>query len=397
MIRALASLLLALGMLAGCSEKKEPPRAEAERSPVAGVRVERAGRQIVAEMIEPVGTVRARKQTVLSSKIVATVIAVHVTEGQRVSAGDLVVTLDDRDARAQVERAEAGLREARSALEETERSLRAADRAIEAASAERDLARSTLARYRQLLYRELIAPQQYDEVAARARGAAAEVERLEETRAALLARRSQTAARIEQAEAEVRAAGVTLGYARIQAPIAGVVVAKPVEVGNLAAPGVPLVTLEEERYRLEVLVEESQMRAVRPGQSVVSVIEALGAERAGPVVEIVPAADPASRTFVVKIDLPPLPGLRSGLFGRARFPVGAREILAVPLGALVERGQLQSVFVVEADGVARMRLVKTGRRLGDRVEILSGLSEGEQIVVEGADRVSDGRRVEPRE
>jgi multidrug efflux pump subunit AcrA (membrane-fusion protein) len=397
MIRALASLLLALGMLAGCSEKKEPPRAEAERSPVAGVRVERAGRQIVAEMIEPVGTVRARKQTVLSSKIVATVIAVHVTEGQRVSAGDLVVTLDDRDARAQVERAEAGLREARSALEETERSLRAADRAIEAASAERDLARSTLARYRQLLYRELIAPQQYDEVAARARGAAAEVERLEETRAALLARRSQTAARIEQAEAEVRAAGVTLGYARIQAPIAGVVVAKPVEVGNLAAPGVPLVTLEEERYRLEVLVEESQTRAVRPGQSVVSVIEALGAERAGPVVEIVPAADPASRTFVVKIDLPPLPGLRSGLFGRARFPVGAREILAVPLGALVERGQLQSVFVVEADGVARMRLVKTGRRLGDRVEILSGLSEGEQIVVEGADRVSDGRRVEPRE
>ncbi|MDR7455484.1 MAG: efflux RND transporter periplasmic adaptor subunit, partial [Armatimonadota bacterium] len=333
---------------------------------MTGVRVERIGRQPLAESIEPVGTVRARKQTVLSSRIVATVVAVHVVEGQRVRADDVVVTLDDRDVRAQLERARAGLREAQSAPEEVERSLRAAERAVEAARAQRDLAERTLVRYQALLDRRSVAPQEYDEVAARARAAAAEVERLEEMRASLLARRAQVLARIEQAEAEVRAATVTLGYTTLRAPLDGVVVAKPVEVGNLAAPGVPLVTLEEERYRLEVVVEESQIQKIRLGQRATVVIDALRAEVAGTVAEVVPAADPASRTFVVKVELPPRAGLRSGLFGRARFAVGERSVLAVPRAALVQRGQLQSVYVVEPDGVARLRLVKSGRALGER-------------------------------
>lgn len=395
MARGLAAALLGVSVaVAGCSEPKEPPRAGPERPAVTGVRVERIGRQPLAESVEPVGTVRARRQTVLSSRIVATVVAVHVVEGQRVRAGDVVVTLDDRDVRAQLERARAGLREAQSAPEEVERSLRAAERAVEAARAQRDLAARTLGRYQALLDRGSVAPLEYDEVVARARAATAEVERLEEMRASLVARRAQVLARIEQAEAEVRAATVTLGYTTLRAPLDGVVVAKPVEVGNLAAPGVPLVTLEEERYRLEVVVEESHLQKIRLGQRATVEIDALEAEVAGTVAEVVPAADPASRTFVVKVELPPHPGLRSGLFGRARFVVGERSVLAVPRAALVQRGQLQSVYVVEPDGVARMRLVKSGRTLGERIEILSGLAEGERVVVGGVDRVTDGSRVE---
>lgn len=395
MARRLAAALVVVWVaVAGCSEQEEPPRAEPKRPPVTGIRVEQAGRQAVAEAIEPVGTVRTRKQTVLSSKVVATVVAVHVVEGQQVRAGDVVVTLDDRDLRAQLERARAGLREVQSVPEEVDRSLRAAERAVEAARVQRDLAERTLGRYQALLERRSVAPQEYDEVAARARAAAAEVERLEETRASLVARRAQVLARIEQAEADVRAATVTLDYTTLRAPLDGVVVAKPVEVGNLAAPAVALVTLEEERYRLEVVVEESQIQRIRLGQRASVLIDALGAELAGTVAELVPAADPSSRTFVVKVDLPSRAGLRSGLFGRARFRVGERSVLAVPRSAVVERGQLQSVFVVEPDGTARMRLVKSGRTLGERVEILSGLAEGERVVVAGVERVTDGSRLE---
>jgi membrane fusion protein, multidrug efflux system len=391
----LAAVVLAtLGL--GCSRTEEPPKAPLARPAPLPVRVEAVSRRVVARSIEPVGTVRARTQTVLSSRIVAVVTAVHVGEGDQVQAGDLLVTLDDRDVRAQVRRAQAGVREARSALEELARSVAASDRAVEGARAQQELAAATLERYRALLERRSVAPQEYDEVAARARAASAEVARLGEARAALAARRAQLEARIEQAEAEVAAVGITAGYARITAPVGGIVVARTAEAGTLAAPGVALLTLEEERYRLEVTVEESEIRRIRLGQRAVATVDALGGKWAATVGEIVPAADPASRTFTVKLDLPREAGLRSGLYGRARFEVGEERVLAVPRAALVERGQLRGVFVVDDANVARLRLVTTGRALGEAVEVLSGLGERERVVVEGLDRLSDGVPVEPR-
>lgn len=174
-------------------------------------------------------------------------------------------------------------------------------------------------------------------------------------------------------------------------------VAKPAEVGIVAAPGVALVTLEEERYRLEAAVPESAIGRIRIGQGAAVQIDALDRERDGVVVEVVPAADPATRTVLVKVELPAAPRLRSGLCGRARFAVGERTVLTVPRAALVERGQLQGVFVVDPARRARLRLVKTGRALGERVEILSGLGDGERVVVEGLPGLADGRLVDVRE
>jgi hypothetical protein len=111
--------------------------------------------------------------------------------------------------------------------------------------------------------------------------------------------------------------------------------------------------------------------------------------------EIVPAVDSASRTAIVKLDLPAMPQLRSGMFGRAVFPLGAQKVEAVPAAALMDRGQLQSVFVVE-DGVAHTRLVSTGRRAGDAVEVLSGLNPGERVVRPLPPDLRDGARVEIR-
>lgn len=382
--------------LAACS-RTEPVDDRGRGKPsMARVHVETVEPHAVPDTIEAVGTVRSRQQSVLSAKIVAVVVAVHVREGDRVAAGRLLVELDDRDARAQLRRAEAARREAQSGLDEADRAIEAADRAIDAARAQQEMAQLTHARYRRLLDRELIAAQDYDEAAARHRVATAELARAGEVKASLAARRQQALARIASSEAEVDAAAIVAGYARISAPGAGIVVAKTVEVGNLAAPGVPLLTVEEERYRLEATVQESDLRRLRLGQRADVAIDAVGRALAGSIAEIVPAADPASRTFTVKIDLPALPdGVRSGLYGKARFATGERRALLVPRAAVSVRGQLEAVFVVDAVGVARLRLVKTGRAVGDRVEILSGLASGERVAVEG-DRVTDGQPVEVR-
>lgn len=357
--------------------------------------VEAARSQALPQVVEAVGTVKSRAQSVLSSRIVAAVVAVHAREGDRVRAGQLLVTLDDRDVRAQLDRARAGLREARSALEEVERAIDAAERAIEAALAQAELARTTLGRSRLLVERGLIARQDHDEAAARARVTAAEAARAREVRASLEARRSQARARIEAAEAEAENAVVAAGYARLTAAAGGIVAGRSVEVGNLAAPGVPLLTLEDERYRLEATVRESDVGRLGVGQRAAVSLDAVGRELAGAIVEVVPAGDPASRTFTVKVDLPALAGLRSGLYGRARFAVGQRAALTVPGKAVTERGQLEAVFVVGEDDLARLRLVRTGQVHGDRIEVLSGLGEGERVVLDPA-KAAEGLPVDGR-
>jgi RND family efflux transporter MFP subunit len=260
---------------------------------------------------------------------------------------------------------------------------------VAAAKAGLELAQVTFRRMQDLFQKRSISNQEYDEAVAKLRMAEAQYEMAQ-------ARRRQLSAKIQQAEQAVQAAAVMRSYARITAPFDGLVTEKKVEPGNLAAPGTPLFVLEQEGgYRLEAAVEESRIGAVRAGQNVRVRVDALGRELTGRVVEIIPAVDASARSFTVKIDLPAAPGLRSGLFGRAVFDTGVRRVLAVPLNAVVERGQLASVFVVE-QGAARMRLVTLGARRDGQVEILSGLNGGESVVAPVPPGLRDGARVEVR-
>jgi RND family efflux transporter MFP subunit len=197
-------------------------------------------------------------------------------------------------------------------------------------------------------------------------------------------------------EQEVRGAGIMRDYAKLAAPFSGVVITRTVEPGNLATPGAPLLTIEQDGlYRLEASVDESKLANVRVGQAVEAVLET-DRKLSARVSEIVPSVDAASRSYIVKLDLPATPQLRTGMFGRAIFPLGMQKVVAVPLAALMERGQLQSVFVVE-DGVAHTRLVTTGRRTGNAVEVLSGLTAGEKVVLPAPVGLQDGARVEVRQ
>ena len=392
-----ALVILALAGTSSCFRKQE--RVTTTVPMVQGAKIETVARQSVDESYEAVGTVRAKTSSVVSSKVMGNIVAMKVREGDTVRAGQILVEIDSREARIQTRKSGAELAEMNGALDEVVRNIKAAESSQTAAEANRRFADSTFRRYEQLLERQSISPQEFDEVRARHEMADAEAETAARMRQSLEAKRRQVLARIDQAKADVAGSQIYSSFTRIAAPISGVVVSRQADVGYMAAPGAPLLTIESGTdYRLEASVQESQINKIHLGDQVRVQIDALGQqELAGTVVEIVPTSDPASRTYLVKISIAATAGnqqiIRSGLYGKARFITGQTQAMTIPRNAVIERGQLTSVFVVDQSGIARMRLVKTGKIYADRVEVLSGLTEGEQIVVDGVSAVNDGSRV----
>jgi multidrug efflux pump subunit AcrA (membrane-fusion protein) len=392
-----AVVILAVAGASSCSRKQE--QATPAAPIVQGMKIETISLLSVDESYEAVGTVRAKNSSVVSSKVMGNIVAMKVREGDTVRTGQVLVEIDSREARVQTQKSGAGLVETKAALEEVDRSIKAAESSQTAAEANRRLATSTFRRYQQLLDRQSISPQEFDEVRARHEMADAEAETAGRMRQSLEAKRRQVLARIDQAKADVAGSQVYSSFSRITAPINGIVVSRQADVGYMAAPGAPLLTIESgSDYRLEAAVQESQINKIHLRDQVGVQIDALGSqELAGTVVEIVPASDPASRTYLVKISIPAPSGnqqiIRSGLYGKARFITGQTQAITIPRKAVVENGQLTSVYVVDQSGIARMRLVRTGKTYGERVEMLSGLKEGEQIVVDGVEAVNDGSRV----
>jgi multidrug efflux pump subunit AcrA (membrane-fusion protein) len=366
------------------------------------VKIEKVQASPVEDTYEAMGTVRSKTISVLSSKVLGRIVSIPVREGDRVKAGQLLVEIDDREMKAQLQKSQAGLKETQYALDEIEKAIRGGEAEKKAADARLALASSTLDRFKGLFERRSVSSQEFDEVQTKNTAAKADADQASERLQALLAKKNQIIARIDQAKADTANAEAFLSHTRILSPIDGIVTTKPADLGQMAAPGTHLLSVEDEsHYRLEALVEESRISRIHLGDTVSVSIDALGQKpMAGQVSEIVPALDPASRSTIIKIDLraPDSSTLfRSGLFGKARFNTGAKQVLTVPVQSVLERGQLTFVYVVDPAKIAHMRLIQTGKRYGDRVEILSGLSEGDQVVLEPLPAVKDGAAVEPGE
>ncbi len=375
---------VALISLCGLTACREAPRlAEASVQPAAAaVPVVVAAPVEWPSFYEAVGTVRARTSAVIASQIMGAVREVKVRAGDTVSPGQLLVTIDSRDLDVAVRQRQAAREEAVSARGEVEH-------AVAAAQASLDLAKVTFRRMQELYDKKSISDQEYDEASARLKAAQAGYD-------IAAAKRTQVAARIQQASEAVSSAEVMRGYAEIRAPFSGTVTEKPAEPGAMAVPGTPLLTVEQAgALRLEAPVEESFLPSVRAGQAVTVTLDSLDRTFEARVSEIGPLVDPASRAFLVKIDLPAVPHLRSGMFGRAKFSRGARQAVVVPIAAVSEEGQLQSVMVVE-DGSAHTRLVTLGQKQGEMAEILSGLNAGERVVSPRPLALADGARVEQK-
>jgi membrane fusion protein (multidrug efflux system) len=336
----LASKLIALGLLlllAGC--QKVQPVASVSL-PVASVRVRSIELEPHVAFENVVGTVRPKLQSVIEAKVSGQIEKMLVVPGQQVKAGDLLVQLRVREIQAKLD-------EALATQRQTEDDLK---------------------RYTTLLQQRVVSQQDFDAVQTRARVA--------------------KAAAIE--------AETNLAYATITAPFDGVITRKLADVGDLASPGKPLVEIEDTKsLRLEADVPEAIVGNVEMGAKFDVRIESWPNDLEGIVSEIAPAGDPNSRTFVVKLDLPMSAGLRAGQFGRVAIPVGETEVLRTPASAVIRRGQMELIFVV-VDQHAHLRLVKTGKHIGDEVELVSGVEPGEQVVIEGNRNLVDGQPVNIR-
>jgi len=364
-----ALFLVALaGILASCSGEREAVNAAPET--VSNISVTSAQAAIIPDVVDAVGTLRAAQTSQLAAQMMGNIVEIRVREGDRVQRGQVLAVIDEAQPRAALDRATAA--------------DLAAQQEITASESDFELADATFKRYQTLYEKKSVSPQEFDEIKARYQAAQA--------------RREMARAGQAQAKAALQQAHTALGYTHIVAPFDGLVTEKKADVGTLATPGMPIFTVEDlHRYRLEATVNETDLRYVRQGQQVPVAIDALSErEMKGKVVEIVPAADPASRSFLVKVELPADPALRSGLFGRAEFTRGERTALLIPRNAVIERGQLQGIYVLDQSKIAGLRYITLGKPSSTQVEVLAGLQNGEMLVANPDGRELSGKKIEPR-
>ena len=333
--RALRGWPALLAALYGCAS--EPPPQPSPSLPVREVRVVKAVRSSGAVLTEVVGTVRSAHDAAIASLVSGTVTEVRVGLGSFVRAGQVLVRLSAHELESR-----------------------------------RDQARAVAAR----------AAQDRDRAAAlRAQDAIT----VAEYEAALT---QWSVARAQEDEASTVADRTVL-----RAPFGGVITAKLVNVGETALPGRPLLTLESRAAnRFEAQVPESASGGLAVGQALPVRIDGLDRELPGRIAELHPSSDDVTRARLVKIDLPETPGLRAGQFGRVLFAVGRTVTVTVPTTAVVHRGQLESVFVVDA-GTVRLRLVRCGRELDGRAQISAGLVGGEMVALASDAELVDGQHV----
>lgn len=320
-------------LLASCGKhdaKVSPPSA----LPNITVKVQPAKLEPHTATEEVVGTVRSKQRAVVEAKVSGRVLEYTATPGAMVKAGDVLARLDVQEIQAKVDQARAML----------------------------DQAKRDFDRQKQLIASNATTRQEFD---------AAD-------------------ARVKVGTGAVSEAETMMSYAKVTAPFDGVVTRKLADVGDLAMPGKPLLEIEAPTsLRFEADLPEAILDRVKLGEKMAvrlaKVIE-------GTVSEISPVADPMSRTFNVKLDLPPTEGLRTGQFGRVSVPVAEVKLLLVPQGAVLKRGQMELVFVAK-DGKAALRLVKTGKVVESHIEVLSGLEEGEQVIVSETAQLTDGQPV----
>jgi multidrug efflux pump subunit AcrA (membrane-fusion protein) len=344
------------------------------------------------------GTIQAVDSAVLSTRVMGRIKTLALQEGDRVKKGQVVAQIDVADITAQSAQALAGVGQAQAGQAQTKANLNQLKSQQVEARASLNLAKINQSRTAQLHSEGAISQSQLDQANTALDVAQAKVAQVESALRQGEAAITQSQAAIAQAKAGVGATSANISYGVIRAPFDGVVIQKLAYAGEMTTPGAPLLKLENtDHLRLEIAVPEADLRFLRINQPVVVKIDALGEEQTANVRQIVPTADPNSRSFIVKVPLKNSGHLISGMFGRIELPRGVREVIMIPVNTLVRRGQLEGVYVVDANNQAELRWVKTGRVQDNQIEIVSGLTDGDRIITSHLQQLSDGQSITSRD
>ncbi|WP_235584639.1 efflux RND transporter periplasmic adaptor subunit [Thiomicrospira sp. WB1] len=342
--------LLTLG-LTGCGEstnpETDPVNVQTIDAPVASVELG----SIPLQSVVP-GSVVPDQKARIASRLMGYIKDLDVKVGDRVDAGDLLFSIDSNDVSAQITQAKSGYQQAKAALED---------------------AKLDYDRFKKLYAEDSVSKQQFDKISLQYR----------------VAQENLAAARSAYNQAQSQ-----LNYVNVKAPFDGVVVEKMAVAGDLAAPGNPILVLENlQSLSVQTQVSEDLFAVLRLGDKAEIKLDGKLAPIEGEVYTLVSAADPKSRTHTVKLSLPKgIGNVNSGTFARVGFTHGERQAMMVPRTAVVNRSGIEGVFVV-SDGKARFHMVRLGEVIGDQVEVKSGLQLGDTIVVDNNMSILNGDRI----
>lgn len=435
-----AAVLIALtgGLMAVRARGSAPGAASQLVQPApAPVTVVTARRADFVTSVSATGTVASIRDAKIASRLSGIVEAVFVKEGQRVQPGTPLLRLRTSDLIANESQARAGVQSARARLAEllngarpeerrqaaaavaqAEAAVQSAQANVAQAQAARDLAQANVQRMRTLSQMGAISRQDLDAAEtqfrqAQATGMAAESQVRQAQAAQESARQSQSLveagarpeaiaaarAQLAQAEAALTSAQIQLRDATVTAPFAGTITQRTVEPGEAVSAAVPSFVLAQlDDVYAQLAVPERQRPGLLVGQAVAITVDALpGSQFTGKIEEIQPAAAVSSRSFTVKVRVANPQGvLRPGMFARGTITMAVRpNLLQISDGAVLTTAGKPIVFIVQ-DGKAVRREVTLGERQNDLVEITSGLTGGEQVIVSGAPGLTDNQPVTPR-
>ena len=329
----------------------------------------KAVRETVTDFYEAPGTVRPRQETRIESRVQGRIVDVLVRPGDLVKKGELLVVLDSQALLARLAGSRQAVLSARARRDQAAQGVNSAEASYKRAEAAYN-------RVKTYFKSEAATKQQLEEAEASFHQARAGLGQANEGL-------KEGNAGVKQAEKSVEEARIVQNYTEIRSDAHGQVAERLAEPGDMAFPGKPLLVLQTRGVlRLETLVPEGFIDRIKMAETLKVVITALKQTLSGPVAEIVPSADPATRSFLVKVDLPETKGLYPGMFGRLLVPVGKISVVWIPENALERVGQLEMVHVKSGEEWTRI-YVTTGRVFDSRVEVLSGLNGGEAVAVGG--------------
>jgi RND family efflux transporter MFP subunit len=378
--RRLSAVLIGAGMLAtGCAGGNQRVAHKIETVP--GLRVQKIQLRRITDELEAPGSVIAVSTAQVAARTMGTVLLVAVRAGDSVKCGQVLAQLDERELTSHRSAAQAGAQAATAGVAQ-------ATKALAAAQAQADVMQKTYDRYAYLKEQKSISPQEFDEISGKQQAAQAN---LEQVKASL----RQAEAGSAQAESEAHAAESVASYARIVAPFDGHVIRRTVEPGSFVSPGTPLFIVEDpSRYQLEATLPAEAAAFLKKNKLARVQLDGLQHKSlSGKVAEMEAGVDPGSHTLKARIDLPKEAGVQSGMFGRAFFQRGEKQALLVPGTAFVDRGQLRGIYVLGVGGLLRWRVVTVGRNISEVFEVLSGLSDGDVVVLNPGTQELDGKKV----
>lgn len=362
MKKLLLTMTLILLISTGCANHSD----KTDHPIISGVQVETVNKKPVESFYTTSATVKAKINSVVASMLTGKVTSIAVEEGDYVKKGQLLLTIDARDLSQKASGASAGIRAAQMAASSAAQNAKMADR--------------TYQKYKNLYDEKVITKQEFDQYTTQKNVAALEYQRAQ--------------AGVQQARAGLGEVQVFQSYARVTAPISGIVTQRTIDLGSTAIQGQPMLTIEAEEQgglKSEVVanIDETYLDKVKAGEEVS--LEINGKTYKRKITKIVRYIDPTTRTFKAKIDIS---GLIGGQFVKINIPVSKKDAITVPKSAVVEKGELTGVYAVDADNIISYRIVRVGKEYGDKVEILSGLSNGDKIIVSNLDKVTDGAKIE---